>query len=360
MAVLLRWKDKYVKERLQSLSSGLSCSSAASTSVVVSSGRAIDRHSPRLRDPHRRLPPPVPKPPSSPYHYDDGKDKRKKKKSAEAPPVAAGKSSTSSEHKKNKKKQAVQLQQVSPASSSRFLLNSSRLTTQSDDDITVVDSLPLPPPLPSFIDDDGITVAEDDSLPPLLSPRPAFVDDDMFPNRADAALQPAVPSWTPRLKAPPPVESLAQPSAAGAGSSSSSWSSSETGRRAAGDKAAMMRSCSTRTGQHQVVVLRVSLHCKGCAGKVKKHISKMQGEYVRGSVICSSPSNSCVLLMREKCMCPGVTSFDIDIATKKVTVAGDVTPLGVLNSISKVKSAQFWPDYSLSSLSTPPRASASF
>ncbi|CAL4956634.1 unnamed protein product [Urochloa decumbens] len=331
MAVLLRWKDKYVKERLQSLSSGLSCSSAASTSVVVSSGRAIDRHSPRLRDPHRRLPPPVPKPPSSPYHYDDGKDKRKKK-SAEAPPAAAGRSLTSSEHKKNKKKQAVQLQQVSPASSSRFLLNSSRLTTQSDDDITVVDSLPLPPPLPSFIDDDGITVAEDDSLPPLLSPRPAFVDDDMFPNRADAALQPAVPSWTPRLKAPPPVESLAQPSAAGAGSSSSSWSSSETGRRAAGDKAAMMRSCSTRTGQHQVVVLRVSLHCKGCAGKVKKHISKMQG----------------------------VTSFDIDIATKKVTVAGDVTPLGVLNSISKVKSAQFWPDYSLSSLSTPPRASASF
>ena len=28
----------------------------------------------------------------------------------------------------------------------------------------------------------------------------------------------------------------------------------------------------------QVVVLRVSLHCKGCAGKVKKHLSKMEGE----------------------------------------------------------------------------------
>ncbi|CAO2203515.1 unnamed protein product [Urochloa humidicola] len=333
MAVLLRWKDKYVKERLQ----GLSCSSAASTSVVVSSGRAIDRHSPRLRDPHRRLPPPVPRPPSSPYHHpDDDMDKRKKK-SDETPPAAAGRpstssSSSSSEHKKNKKKQAVQLQQqVSPASSSRFLLNSSRLMMQSDDDITVVDSLP-PPPLPSFIDDDGIAVTEDDFLPPLPSPRPAaFIDDDMFPSRADAALQPAVPSWTPRLEAPPPVESLAEPSA-GAGSSSSSWSSSETGRRAAGDKTAMMRSCSTRAGQHQVVVLRVSLHCKGCAGKVKKHISKMEG----------------------------VTSFDIDIATKKVTVVGDVTPLGVLNSISKVKSAQFWPDYSLSSRSTPPRASASF
>lgn len=29
----------------------------------------------------------------------------------------------------------------------------------------------------------------------------------------------------------------------------------------------------------QVVVLRVSLHCKACEGKVRKHISKMQGEF---------------------------------------------------------------------------------
>ncbi|GMP50667.1 hypothetical protein CsSME_00017194 [Camellia sinensis var. sinensis] len=49
----------------------------------------------------------------------------------------------------------------------------------------------------------------------------------------------------------------------------------------------------------KVVVLRVSLHCKGCEGKVRKHISRMQ-----------------------------------------VTVVGDVTPLGVLASISKVKNAQ--------------------
>ncbi|RRT68627.1 hypothetical protein BHE74_00029097 [Ensete ventricosum] len=49
--------------------------------------------------------------------------------------------------------------------------------------------------------------------------------------------------------------------------------------------------------------------------KVRKHISKMEG----------------------------VTSFNIDLATKKVTVIGDVTPLGVLNSVSKVKNAQLWP-----------------
>ncbi|XP_052172064.1 protein SODIUM POTASSIUM ROOT DEFECTIVE 3 [Diospyros lotus] len=66
--------------------------------------------------------------------------------------------------------------------------------------------------------------------------------------------------------------------------------------------------------QDQVVVLRVSLHCKGCEGKIRKHLSRMQG----------------------------VTSFSIDSVAKKVTVVGDVTPLGVLASISKVKTAKLW------------------
>lgn len=38
----------------------------------------------------------------------------------------------------------------------------------------------------------------------------------------------------------------------------------------------------------------------------------------------------------------GVTSFSIDFVAKKVTVVGDVTPLSVLASVSKVKNAQFW------------------
>ncbi|XP_075674635.1 heavy metal-associated isoprenylated plant protein 30-like [Castanea sativa] len=65
----------------------------------------------------------------------------------------------------------------------------------------------------------------------------------------------------------------------------------------------------------QVVVMRVSIHCQGCAGKVKKHLSKMEG----------------------------VTSFSIDVETKRVTVMGHVSPVGVLESISKVKKAEFWP-----------------
>ncbi|XP_022849076.1 protein SODIUM POTASSIUM ROOT DEFECTIVE 1-like [Olea europaea var. sylvestris] len=76
-----------------------------------------------------------------------------------------------------------------------------------------------------------------------------------------------------------------------------------------------------------VVELRVSIHCKGCEGKLRKHISRMEG----------------------------VTSFNIDLPTKKVTVIGDVTPLGVLMSISKVKNAQFWPSPTSSSSSSSPK-----
>ncbi|KAI3704009.1 hypothetical protein L1987_74211 [Smallanthus sonchifolius] len=75
----------------------------------------------------------------------------------------------------------------------------------------------------------------------------------------------------------------------------------------------------------QVVELRVSIHCKGCAGKVRKHISRMEG----------------------------VTSFHIDLESKKVIVVGDVTPLSVLSRISKVKNAQLWPSASSSSSSSP-------
>lgn len=87
----------------------------------------------------------------------------------------------------------------------------------------------------------------------------------------------------------------------------------------------VLKSSSTRSrARYQVVELMVSIHCKGCEGKVRKHISRMEG----------------------------VTSFSIDRETKKVTVIGNVTPLGVLSSISRVKNAQFWPSPSSSSSSS--------
>eukprot|EP00253_Pinus_taeda_P036182 PITA_36182 len=70
----------------------------------------------------------------------------------------------------------------------------------------------------------------------------------------------------------------------------------------------------------EVVVLRVSLHCAGCARKVSKHISKMEG----------------------------VTAFAIDLEKKKVTVMGNISPIGVLESVCKVKNAEFWPQEKLS------------
>ncbi|CAJ1963519.1 unnamed protein product [Sphenostylis stenocarpa] len=66
----------------------------------------------------------------------------------------------------------------------------------------------------------------------------------------------------------------------------------------------------------QVVVMRVAIHCEGCAGKVKKHLSKMEG----------------------------VTSFSVEVESKRVTVMGFISPVEVLQSISKVKRAEFW-DY---------------
>lgn len=41
---------------------------------------------------------------------------------------------------------------------------------------------------------------------------------------------------------------------------------------------------------------------------------------------------------------PGVTSYSIDLETKRVIVMGHVSPDGVLESISKVKRAEFWPN----------------
>ncbi|XP_076955318.1 uncharacterized protein LOC143630083 [Bidens hawaiensis] len=75
------------------------------------------------------------------------------------------------------------------------------------------------------------------------------------------------------------------------------------------------------SSNHFVVVLRVSLHCRGCEKKMRKHLSKMEG----------------------------VTSFSIDFMAKTVTVVGDITPLAVLMSVSKVKNAKLLAPTTISS-----------
>ncbi|QCD92132.1 protein SODIUM POTASSIUM ROOT DEFECTIVE 2 [Vigna unguiculata] len=64
----------------------------------------------------------------------------------------------------------------------------------------------------------------------------------------------------------------------------------------------------------QIVTLRVSMHCYGCAKKVEKHISKLEG----------------------------VSSYKVDLETKIVVVMGDILPSEVLQSVSKVKNAEIW------------------
>ncbi|KMT03036.1 hypothetical protein BVRB_8g195980 [Beta vulgaris subsp. vulgaris] len=64
----------------------------------------------------------------------------------------------------------------------------------------------------------------------------------------------------------------------------------------------------------KTVVLKVSMHCQGCAKKVEKHISKIEG----------------------------VMSYKVDLESKMVVVIGDILPYEVVESISKVKNAQLW------------------
>ncbi|KAE8814365.1 heavy metal-associated domain-containing protein [Hordeum vulgare] len=58
----------------------------------------------------------------------------------------------------------------------------------------------------------------------------------------------------------------------------------------------------------KTVALKVSMHCHGCARKVEKQISKLHG----------------------------VVSIRIDLGMKTVTVVGNVTPMEVLETVSKV------------------------
>ncbi|KAH9614937.1 hypothetical protein KSS87_016886 [Heliosperma pusillum] len=64
----------------------------------------------------------------------------------------------------------------------------------------------------------------------------------------------------------------------------------------------------------KTVVLKVSMHCHGCAKKVEKHIAKIEG----------------------------VISYKVDLESKMVVVIGDILPYEVVESISKVKNAQLW------------------
>ncbi|XP_031126714.1 protein SODIUM POTASSIUM ROOT DEFECTIVE 2-like [Ipomoea triloba] len=262
-----------IRSTMEEITAVASSSSSAIQLGGSGGGRAIDRFNPIITDSRRRTAP-VPKPPAqSPGGF--GKTKKDK----------ISKSSKSNNKKKNSRKAAAGEESgggggggwrctkpggfITPQSSSRYLLN------ENEDD-------------------------KDYFLDVLSDFNPILKLDD--PNNDIKNLQQlsdqSGPSHTPLPLPPPPSSSSPPPP--------------------------------SRSTDQVVVVLRVSLHCRGCERKMRKHLSRMQG----------------------------VSSFNIDFAAKKVTVVGDVTPLGVLASISKVKNAQLWsPAVAVSSI--PPAVSLS-
>ncbi|CAK9881725.1 unnamed protein product [Sphagnum jensenii] len=70
------------------------------------------------------------------------------------------------------------------------------------------------------------------------------------------------------------------------------------------------------TVEVKTVVLKVVMHCEGCASSVKRAVARI----------------------------PGVTSYTIDFPVQKVTVIGNVKPDEVLRRVAKTgKHATFWP-----------------
>ncbi|XAR68996.1 hypothetical protein NMG60_11000427 [Bertholletia excelsa] len=222
----------------------------SSSSSSLASGRAIDRHNPIIRDARR-----IPLPPCAAHPSPVAAAHLRRKSSLDDRPKKSSEKDGSDLKKKKKKKGAG----AKPGENVARKSSAAKV--------------------------DGDFVGAPDSSRYLLDD-PAFLDvlPDFDPVLALVSANPATKPVIVKT-----VES---------GESSASNPKTPTSSRS----------------PNQVVVLRVSLHCKGCEGKVRKHISRMQG----------------------------VTSFNIDFAAKKVTVVGDVTPLGVLASISKVKNAQLW------------------
>nr|CAB3449925.1 unnamed protein product [Digitaria exilis] len=65
----------------------------------------------------------------------------------------------------------------------------------------------------------------------------------------------------------------------------------------------------------QTVVLKVAMSCEGCAGAVRRVLTKMEG----------------------------VETFDIDLKEQKVTVKGNVKPEDVFQTVSKSgKKTSYW------------------
>nr|XP_015899484.1 protein SODIUM POTASSIUM ROOT DEFECTIVE 1 isoform X2 [Ziziphus jujuba var. spinosa] len=234
--------------------------SSSSSSIIQLGGRAIDRHNPIIRD-ERRISRALPSAPCSsqspinPRAYHQLQKSTKKSNSSARQKDQSKSSSKENDQKKKKKKK----KSSSNSKQEDDSIKKSISTTPSDGNVRRSFAKPL----------DLITPPGSSRY--LLSDNNSILFDDYDPVLALASF---------------------------GNKKNQSVVDQEEAINAAKDD-------SPSESEPQVVVLRVSLHCKGCEGKVRKHLSRMKA--------------------------------------KKVTVVGDVTPLSVLASVSKVKTAQFWP-----------------
>ncbi|GLT74120.1 hypothetical protein SLA2020_459370 [Shorea laevis] len=282
-------------------------SSSSYTSTIRLGGRAIDRHNPIIRDSRRFTRTGLPVNPcvSQPQHIDPKRyqyhqlQKTKKNSSGKQNDKKAKKSSSSSAISGDeKKKKKCSLKKTDAITRKSFLDAGKRneaiyrkSTFEARDKVVSARKNWAPP-------EDLVTPP--DSSRYLLS-NTAFLD-GITDNDSVKTLAPFEPKKN---------QSLNQDESIAPKHSSSSQLE--------------------KPSQDQVVILRVSLHCKGCEGKVRKHLSRMEG----------------------------VRSFNIDFAAKKVTIVGNVTPLSVLASVSKVKNAQFWSSAMASSAAATPAPASS-
>ncbi|XP_018442960.1 protein SODIUM POTASSIUM ROOT DEFECTIVE 1 [Raphanus sativus] len=325
-------------------------SQPSSSSTVRLGGRAIDRHNPIIRDGRRFTPPPSPNhnsssaPSSSSSTYHTPLKTRLGPESSEQTRAAKRKSKKS---QRDAGKSPIScFTSDTPQGSSRYLLSNPVFFDG------FVDSDPIPIPIePEITTSDGLDKTHEDtsvinaskhlssssSTSSFLEKKqPDFFDGFLD---YDPVMSPNNPFYEPTKASPtasqgsledkdassPDNIPFSEPTKASPTASHSSLEDKDVSspdfkfsppQPPPPPPPPSPPPTEKNSSSDQVVVLRVSLHCKGCAGKVKKHLSKLKG----------------------------VTSFNIDFAGKKVTVTGDVTPLTVLASISKVKNAQVWPE----------------
>ncbi|GMN39026.1 hypothetical protein TIFTF001_008263 [Ficus carica] len=281
------------------LSMDIEASSSSSSSAIQLGGRAIDRHNPIIRE-GRRAAPCSSQPPINPKSYHQLQKPKK--------------SSTSSKHNDQKKKSTS----ANTSTSSQAKLGDFIKTRSSSSSSLSSSSSSISVPKDAVGRWSwGATKAADLVTPPGSS---RYL-------LGDTAFLEGLSDYDPVL-ALVPVGNKRNQSAA---TTAAAAAAAEKQDQSTATKDSSSSHHSKPPSSNQVVVLRVSLHCRGCEGKVRKHLSRMEG----------------------------VTSFNIDFAAKKVTVVGDVTPLSVLASISKVKNAQFWTKEVVSFSPAPPPANSS-